>query len=82
MSNETRQQKFSRLAEARTNKALSAIESLSKLSNRAHYEFNEDDIKAIFQALKHAVDAAKSSFEISLNAKEKKAFQLRGKQYD
>lgn len=74
---ETKSDKFDRLAEARTNKAINSIISVGKLSNLAHYEFDERDVKAILGALKDASDETRSKFEISLKATSKKKFQLK-----
>ena len=38
---------FKRLAEARTNKIISAINNLSKLSNRQNYEYSDKEISQI-----------------------------------
>jgi hypothetical protein len=40
---EGKKERFKRLAEARTNKALAAIRSVAKLANRNHYEFNDEE---------------------------------------
>ena len=74
---EDKSQRFKRLAEARTNRAIDAISSLGKLSNRAHYEFDEKDIKGIVNALKSALDETRFKFEVSLNVSSRKKFQLR-----
>lgn len=63
---ETKREKFVRLAENRTSKALSAINNIGRLSNKANYEYSEEDIKKIFKALKQSLSEAENSFrEIS-----------------
>lgn len=39
---ETKEQKFIRLAEYRMNKAIKAVESVSNLANRSSYEYSEE----------------------------------------
>jgi hypothetical protein len=74
---ESKSDKFHRLAEARTNRAINAISSIGKLSNRIHYDFEERDVKAIFGALKDALEDTRSKFELSIKAASKKKFQLK-----
>ena len=72
---ESKEDKFKRLAEARTNKALDTIRSIAKLANKNHYEFNDEDTKMIFSALRKEVSEAQSAFAAS-NAKSEKKFKL------
>ena len=75
---ESKEQKFKRLAEARTNKALQAIGSISKLSNRGHYDFNEAEVREILSALRHAVEEARARFDLALKQNAKTKFHLKG----
>ena len=70
---ETKRQKFVRLAELRTEKAVLAIENLIGLSNPRNYEYNSNDVDLIIKALKDSVNAVSSSFSKS---KEKKQFKI------
>jgi hypothetical protein len=72
---EGKKERFKRLAEARTNKALAAIRSVAKLANRNHYEFNDEEAKAIFSAIRREVAEAQSAFSASC-AKSEKKFKL------
>ena len=49
---ENKRQKFIRLAELRTNKAVMAIENLIGLSNTRNYDYNTKDVEKIVKALK------------------------------
>ena len=49
---ETKRQKFVRLAENRTNRILDTLELLSNLSNTSNYEYNQKDVERIFKAIK------------------------------
>lgn len=64
---ESKHQKFRRLAESRTNKAIAAIRSLSKLSNKNHYDYSEDEIKKIFVVLKREIAEAQTLYSASLS---------------
>ena len=70
---ENKRQKFVRLAELRTEKAVLAIENLIGLSNPRNYEYNAKDVNLIIKALTDSVNAVSSSFSKS---KEKKQFKI------
>ncbi|MGN1295211.1 MAG: hypothetical protein ACI4U5_02270, partial [Bacilli bacterium] len=53
--NETKREKFVRLAESRMNNALKQIELLSNLSNTSAYEYTNADVDKIIRALRGAV---------------------------
>lgn len=57
-----RRGKFVKLANQRVSKAIDQIRLIGNLSNRAAYEFTEDDARKIVKALQKAVDAAKARF--------------------
>ena len=71
---ENKRQKFIRLAELRTDKAVLAIENLIGLSNPRNYDYNTKDVDKIIKALKDSINAVSSSFSKS---KEKKKFKIR-----
>ena len=54
--------KFVKLANQRVTKALDQIRLVGNLSNRAAYEFTDEDTKKIGKALQRAVDATKARF--------------------
>ena len=70
---ENKRQKFIRLAELRTEKAVLAIENLIGLSNPRNYDYNAKDVNLIITALTDSVNAVSSSFSKS---KEKKQFKI------
>ena len=69
---ETKREKFVRLAESRTTKAVDAIVNISSLSNTRSYEYKEDDVRKILSAIRDASNQVQSAFKI----KEKKIFKL------
>jgi hypothetical protein len=59
---EDRHDKFVRLAETRTQKALDAIRLIGNLSNRSTYEFSDSEIRQIFKALDEELKVARERF--------------------
>lgn len=74
MPNESKRDKFVRLAEARTNKIIDMIRLLGNCSNSRVYEYNKDDVKKIFSTIEDELKIAKAKFEI--NDVEDKKFSL------
>jgi len=67
--------KFVQLANQRVTKALEQIRLVGNLSNRAAYEFNDEDTKKIVKALQKAVDTTKARFS-ETGASSDNAFSL------
>ena len=59
---ETKRDKFVRLAEARTNKIIDMIQQLGNCSNQSQYEYTQKDVTKIFNAIQAELDAAKKRF--------------------
>ncbi|MBR4353972.1 MAG: hypothetical protein IKP97_01590 [Kiritimatiellae bacterium] len=64
---ETKRDKFVRMAEARTIKIISMIRLLGNCSNRGAYEYTDKDVNKIFTAIESAVSDAKKRFKNSPN---------------
>jgi len=60
--NETRAEKFIRLAEFRMNKAMDAVGRLENLSNRSSYEYSQEQVDAMFGALEGQIADIKAKF--------------------
>lgn len=71
---ETKRQKFIRLAESRINNALKQIELLSNLSNSSVYEYSKEDVNQMIKSLKDAIANLEYSFKDS-----KKKFSFKDK---
>jgi len=56
MKEETKSQKFQRLAATRINKIVSAINTLGNLSNTSQYDFTSEEVGKIIDALNTAVE--------------------------
>lgn len=68
-------QRFRKLAESRTNKALNAISRVGNMSNRSMYEWEDEEARKILKALKNAVIEAETRFSAP-KAKAPAKFQL------
>lgn len=71
MKNETKRERFVRLAEARTNKILEMMRLLGNCSSKSNYEYTDEDIKKIFNALEKELKNTKNKF-LGLDAKEER----------
>lgn len=65
MTKESKREKFVRLAEARTNKIIDMVALLGNCSNKNVYEYSEQDIEKIFNAIDRELRDAKRKFESS-----------------
>ena len=74
--NETKRERFVRLAENRTNKIINMVQLLGNCSNTSIYEYSDSDIDQIFTAIENAVRDAKRKFTKTDAAKNSK-FTLR-----
>lgn len=67
--------KFVKLAQKRTINAIKAIRTIGKLGNKAHYHYDDSDVKKIAFALNKEVEALKMKMSSS-GAKETIEFKL------
>jgi len=70
--NETPEERFKRVAMARTNAALEKIRILGNLSNRQMYHYTEKDIDKIFSALNKQIRETRLKF----NSNKQEKFKL------
>lgn len=69
---ETRKEKFKRLATARTKSILNAIRLLGNLSNKANYDYSDEDLNKVFRAVDEQLRVVKTKFQGKL----KREFKL------
>ena len=62
---ETKRDKFVRLAEARTNKIIDMIRLLGNCSNKSNYDYTDTDIQKIFSAIDKELKNTKLKFSVS-----------------
>lgn len=60
---ESKRERFVRLAENRTNKALEMIRLIGNLSNTSVYDYTSRDVEKIFKALELELAEAKKQFQ-------------------
>ena len=60
--NEDKHEKFRRLAKLRGERVLKDLQLIGNLSNRRNYEYNENDLKALFGVIEEELKVAKASF--------------------
>ena len=66
---ETKRDKFVRLAEARTNKIIDMLQLLGNCSNTSAYEYTQQDVEKIFGAIENELKEAKKKFNKVENKK-------------
>ena len=74
--NETKRERFIRIAETRTNKIIDMVQLLGNCSNTSAYEYTDEDIDMIFSAIENAVKEAKRKYSKSDSSKNSK-FKLK-----
>lgn len=62
---------FKRIAENRTNKIIELISKLQNLMNPSFYEYTDEEIDSIFDAIQDELDKQKESFKKNMNRKKK-----------
>lgn len=63
MKGETKEQRFKRIAEKRVQRVLDSLRSLSQTSNKRMYQWNDQQMKKIWDAIDGALKQCKESFE-------------------
>ncbi len=61
-SEETRKERFARVATRRTNEILKKIGVLSNCSNKSAYAYTDEEINKIFSAIERELKIAKAKF--------------------
>ena len=59
---ETKRDKFVRLAEARTNKIIDMLQLLGNCSNTSAYDYTQQDVEKIFGAIESELKEVKKKF--------------------
>ncbi len=68
-ANESKRERFVRLAETRTNKIINMVQLLGNCSNTSAYEYTDADVEQIFGAIEASVREAKKKFTKTETAK-------------
>lgn len=64
-----KEERFKRVAENRTNKIINQIRLLGNCSNRSNYQYTEEDIKKIFNAIEAELKITKTKFQAKADCK-------------
>ena len=73
-TDQTRDERFQRLAEQRVNAILDKLRLLGQLSNKSNYEYTDAQVELIFKAIQKEVNDTKSNFRNG--TKDRKRFTL------
>ena len=65
MKGETKEERFKRIAEKRVQRVLDSLRSLSQCSNKRMYDWNEGQLKKIWNAIEKSLKSCKEKFEES-----------------
>ena len=60
--NETKQNRFKRLAKQRGDRILKDVQLLGNLSNKGNYSYSEDEVRKLFTPLEEELKTAKMRF--------------------
>lgn len=72
---ENKRDNFKRISENRVNKILVLLEQLTNLTNTSFYEYTDEEIEKIFDAIEKETARAKEKL-LSVNNKKHKKFEL------
>lgn len=72
MKDETKREKFIRLAENRVNSTIKEINLIGNLANKSNYEYNKEDVDKIIRTLKKSISDLESKF----TSKKRSEFKL------
>lgn len=61
--------RFKRVAESRTNRIIDQIRLLGNCANRSNYEYSEEDIRKIFNAIESELKISKQKFQAKTESK-------------
>ncbi len=70
-TNETKEQRFQRLAEQRVNGIIDKLRVLSQLSNKSNYDYTDVQVEAIFKALQKEFNDTRSKFRNGSNGRKR-----------
>ena len=63
MTNESKNERFRRLAESRGNRLIREIMLLGNLSNRKNYSYSEEEVERLFAPIQRELDEVRALFD-------------------
>jgi len=76
MNNESKSERFTRLAEARTRRVLEDIRKLGNLANTYAYEYDQQQVAKVFGAIETYLRATRTRFELGCGRQDVEEFRL------
>ena len=70
MKNETKRDRFRRLAQRRTNLVISRLRILGNCADKGRYEYAKEDMERIFVAIDRRLNKIKAKFELPTDREE------------
>lgn len=61
--NDSKRERFKRLAELRGNRIINDLRLLGNLSNKSNYSYTNEEVKTIFEAIDEELKTTKQSFK-------------------
>jgi len=71
-----RRERFETVAARRTQKILEFLDSLANCANKSNYEYNDEDVRKMFAAIRDKVKATEATFGNVLSRSEKNKFKF------
>jgi hypothetical protein len=71
-----RRSRFETVAARRTQKILEFLDSLSNCANRSNYEYTEEDVRKMFNAIKEKLKSSEGAFGKEMSRNEKNIFKF------
>lgn len=68
--------RFEKVAARRVQKIIDFLDSLSNCSNKANYDYNQEDIKKMFRAIKEQLNITEAAFDKQLSKDGKNSFKF------
>jgi len=76
MTMKEKRDRFAKVAASRVQKALDALDSLSKCSNKSNYEYSEADIRKMARVLNDKLKTTLATFRSGADAKGANTFKF------
>ncbi len=68
--NESKRERFKRLAQARTNRVLKTLKILGNCAERSRYEYLKEDVERVFAAVDRRLNKTKARFDLPTDKEE------------
>jgi len=68
--------RFEKVAARRVQKIIDFMESLSNCANRVNYDYNQEDVRKMFKAIKEQLNITEAAFDKQLSKEGKNSFKF------